>query len=81
MLKWTIPLSAQADLVFSITCPLQNVYRECEQWDEEVKAEVSGPLAARLQHISHICQLWVTPEEIAHMSGREDLSRSTIQIL
>lgn len=63
----------------SFKCP--NGSRLCqtvcrEQWDEEVKAEVSGR-----QHISHICQRWVAPEEIAHKAETEDLPRLAPHIL
>lgn len=40
-------------------------------WDEDVKAEVSGPRRPDLQHSSHICQLCAAPKEIAHKSGIE----------
>lgn len=39
------------------------------------------PKHCGLQHISHICQLWVAPREVAHMSGREDCSSLTLQTL
>lgn len=34
-----------------------------------------------IQHISHMCQLWVAPEKIAHLSGRENRSSFTTQII
>lgn len=52
------------------------------QWNNKrLMGRCLDPKHCRLQHISHICQLWVAPGETAHMSGREDRSSLTLQTL